>query len=455
MREFGQRSLQFLRFLRGKSITNERDRIKRGLIILALSVVAGSLIKETILAITAPKTDQGVALLSPTNTIQPTPTPTTMPTPTSTPVPSIPAFSHIFEIVLENTSYEQLIGNTQAPYFNALASQYGLATQFYAVTHPSLPNYFVLTAGDFFGVITDCDADTASCTQKQPNLADSIEQSGRTWVAYFESMPAPCRTTQAFPYTIHYNPFVYYIDIVTDQQRCESHVLPYNQAQFFANLTTGQVPNFVWLAPDLKHDMHEGYSTIAQGDQWLATTVAKIMASSAFKENGLLLITFDEGKDTGTPDTAGCCGAKAGGGHIATLVISPLGIKGFQSSIPENQYNLLSTIETAWGLPLLGRTRTAKPMAEFFSTGTLPASLKQAQQMDLGHPARTSDHISTAQVEDRNRAPDAITPYRDLTASPDALLDGACIDGHARTRCVEAAAHRITPNGIISRYGGS
>src|SRR5579885_3801203 len=119
MREFGQRSLQFLRFLRGKSITNERDRIKRGLIILALSVVVGAVLMGAILAITAPKTDQGVALLSPTNTIQPTPTPTTMPTPTSTPVPSIPAFSHIFEIVLENTSYEQLIGNTQAPYFNA------------------------------------------------------------------------------------------------------------------------------------------------------------------------------------------------------------------------------------------------------------------------------------------------------------------------------------------------
>jgi hypothetical protein len=381
MRSFGQRILQFLRFLRGKSITNERDRIKRGLIILALSILVGVVLMGGILVITSPKTGNGIALLSPTATKQPTSTPTKMPTPTSTPVPPIPAFSHIFEIVLENTSYEQLIGIAQAPYLNALATQYGLATQFYAITHPSLPNYFALTGGDLFGVITDCDPYKATCTQDKPNLADAIEQSGRTWVAYFESMPAPCGTTQAFPYTMHYNPFVYYTDIVTNQQRCQAHVLPYNQAQFFASLSVGQVPNFVWLAPNLRHDMHEGYSTIAQGDQWLATTVAKIIASPAFQENSLLLITFDEGTDTGTPDTAGCCGAKAGGGHIATLVISPLAIKGYQSTIPENQYNLLSTIETAWGLPLLGRTKTAKPMMEFFRPGALRAALTQEQPL--------------------------------------------------------------------------
>ena len=367
MRRFGQRFLQFLRFLRGKSITTERDRIKRGLTILALTIVIGALVLVGILAVTSPKAGYGVALLVPTATRPPTATPTTAPTPTSTPVPPIPSFSHIFEIVLENTSYDNLVGNAQAPYFNGLAQQYALATQFYAVTHPSLPNYFALTGGDSFGIITDCAADTASCVADKPNLADSIEQSGRTWTAYFESMPVPCGTTRTFPYTIHYNPFVYYTDIVNNAQRCQSHVLPYDQAQFFTHLTTGQVPNFVWIAPDLNHDMHEGYSTPAQADRWLASNVAPILTSSAFQQNGLLIITFDEGRDTGTPDTAGCCGTSAGGGHIATLLISPLVNKGFQSSMPENHYNLLAMIETAWGLPLLGKTKDAQPMIEFFT----------------------------------------------------------------------------------------
>lgn len=375
MRRFGQRCLQFLRFLRGKSITTERDRIKRGLTILALTIVIGALVLVGILAVTSPKASYGVALLVPTATRPPTATSTTAPTPTSTPVSPIPSFSHIFEIVLENTSYDNLVGNAQAPYFNGLARQYALATQFYAVTHPSLPNYFALTGGSTFGIGVDCDPDVPSCGQNhERNLADSIEQSGRTWVAYFESMSAPCSTAQGFPYTNHYDPFVYYADIINNTQRCQSHVLPYDQTQFAANLNAGQVPNFVWIAPDLNHDMHEGYSTPAQADRWLASNVASILASSAFQQNGLLIITFDEGKDIGTPDTAGCCGLAAGGGHIATLLISPLVNKGFQSSVPEDHYNLLAMIETAWGLPLLGKTKDAQPMVEFFTrppTGAL------------------------------------------------------------------------------------
>ena len=368
MHQFRQRCLQVLRFLRGTSLTSERDRVKRGLLILALALVVGALLLGGVLVVTTPPSTGGGALIVTTPTHPPTATPTPIPTPTSTPVPPIPAFQHIFEIVLENTSYDRLIGNPQAPYFNALAKQYGLATQFYSVTHPSLPNYLVLTGGSQFGVSTDCTADSASCTQDQPNLADAIEQSGRTWVAYFESMPTPCDTEQAFPYSIHYNPFVYYADIVNNGPRCQSHVLPYTQAQFFATLSSGQVPNFVWIAPNLAHDMHEGYSTPALADHWLATNVAKLLASPVFQQQSLLLITFDEGNDTGTPDTAGCCGAAAGGGHIATLVISPLARQGFQSTLPENHYNLLRTIETAWGLPPLGHTTAVQPMTEFFAS---------------------------------------------------------------------------------------
>ncbi len=267
--------------------------------------------------------------------------------------------------MLENTSYQHIIGSAQAPYINQLARQYGLATQFYAITHPSLPNYFALTGGSTFGTNSDCDLTTPSCPQNVANLADEIEQSGRTWVAYFESMPTPCDATRQPPYTIHVDPFVYYTDIAGNAQRCQSHILPYNQGQFFNDLSQNQIPNYVWLSPNLNNDMHNG--TINQADSWLSTNVSRIMASQAFQNNGLIILTFDEGDDGNSIDTAGCCNASPGGGHIVTILISPLVRKGFQSTTPENHYSLLRTIDDAWGLSPLGNSAKAAAMRGFFS----------------------------------------------------------------------------------------
>ncbi len=65
---------------------------------------------------------------------------------------TVPAFKHIFVIVLENKEYEQSIGSARTPYINSLAQQHGLATSFYGIRHPSLPNYLALIGGDTFGV---------------------------------------------------------------------------------------------------------------------------------------------------------------------------------------------------------------------------------------------------------------------------------------------------------------
>ena len=298
---------------------------------------------------------------------QPSPTGAISTKSTATNLPQkghIPNFSHIFQIVLENTSYSHINGSSQAPYINGLANQYGLATQFYAITHPSLPNYFAFTGGSTFGVTSNCDLTTPSCPQHAQNLADEIEQSGRTWVAYFESMPTPCDTTRQPPYTIHVNPFVYYTDIVNNPQRCQSHILPYDQTQFFNSLSATTVPNYVWISPNLNNDMHNG--TISQADTWLSINVSKIIASPAFQNGGLILLTFDEGDDGSTVDTAGCCGYTPGGGHIVTLLISPLVTRGYKSTTPETHYSLLRTIEDAWGLAPLGESASAAPMGEFF-----------------------------------------------------------------------------------------
>ncbi len=267
----------------------------------------------------------------------------------------VPPFSHIFIIVMENKEYEAEVRAPQAPYFNSLANTYALATQYYGISHPSLPNYIALTSGSTLGISSDC----TTCFQQAPNLADQLEASGHSWKAYMEDMPAPCYVGNSPDglYAQKHNPFIYYDDIRTNKSRCTSHVIPFSQ--FAVDIANKQLPDFVWITPSMCHDTHD--CPISDGDSWLSDVVPSILQSLAFTQNGVLFITFDEGK---TDDS--CCNGAAGG-KIATLVISPLVKKGFQSTTPESHYSLLRTIEDAWKLPPLGEAKNSNAMTEYFS----------------------------------------------------------------------------------------
>jgi phosphatidylinositol-3-phosphatase len=256
----------------------------------------------------------------------------------------MPAFSHIFVIILENHEYGDVIGNDDLPYLNDLAQHYGLATASYGVRHPSLPNYLALTGGDTFGVTSDC----TDCFVDAPNLVDQIEGAGKSWKAYMEGMPSPCFLGNHGRYAQKHNPFVYYDDVRTDPARC-ARVVPLTD--FPQDLAAGTVPDFVWITPDQCNDMHS--CPAKQGDAWLREWVGKIVASPAWQEGGVLFVTFDEG----TTDD-GCCG-DPGGGHIATLAVSPRVAAGTRSATPVDHYALLRTIEDAWGLPHLGHAGDA------------------------------------------------------------------------------------------------
>src|SRR5437879_2953979 len=175
-----------------------------------------------------------------TPTPNPTPTPPPAPTPTPTPTPAaLPAFSHVFTIVMENEESTSVIGNSAAPYINGLANSYGLATQYYAVSHPSLPNYLALSAGSTFGISSDC----TTCWVNSSNLADQIEASGRSWKAYMEGRPSACFVGDAYPYMQNHNPWIYYNDIRTNAARCGAHVVPFSQLG--ADLSGGSVANYL------------------------------------------------------------------------------------------------------------------------------------------------------------------------------------------------------------------
>lgn len=267
---------------------------------------------------------------------------------------AVPNFSHVFVIAMENKEYGNIIGSPSAPYINRIARTYASATQYYAVTHPSLPNYLALISGSTQGMTTDC----ANCAFNAPNLVDQLEVAHKTWTAYAEDLPRACfnGTSAGNPlpgipfasalgdgYVRRHNPFMYFNDISQNPNRCQ-HVVPLSR---FANdMRSNNLSDFVWITPNLRHDMHNG--TIEDGDAWLASFVPAILKSADWKHGGVLFIVWDEGTTN-----AGCCG-NARGGRVPALVIAATGKRHYQSNIPYTHYSVLRTIEDSWHLPHLG-----------------------------------------------------------------------------------------------------
>jgi len=249
---------------------------------------------------------------------------------------TLPDFDHVFVVVEENKSYSQIIGSSSAPYINSLASKYGLATNYHAVRHPSLPNYLTMIGGSTFGITTDCSPST--CPINARNLADSIEASGRNWKGYMELMPVACGTATSGNYAPKHNPFVYFDDIRTNSQRCASHVVPY--LELAVDLATAATtPDFAFITPDLCSDMHD--CSISTGDNWLRVALPLIFSSPAWKnQHSVLFLIWDEDDSSST-------------NQVPALVIGPAVKPGFKSSAAYGHYNLLHTIEAAWHLPTL------------------------------------------------------------------------------------------------------
>ena len=262
-----------------------------------------------------------------------------------TAVAQVPQFDHVIVIVMENREYGDIIDNLAAPYINDLARRYGVATNDFAVVHPSLPNYMALTSGQTF-FADNC----LTCQTNAINLMDRIEASGRTWTAYMEDMPGACATSDYGLYVTRHNPFVHYTDIVGNATRCSSHVVPFSD--FSGDLANGRLAHFVWITPNVCNDMHD--CPVATGDAWLSSVIEPILASPAFA-NSLLVLTWDEGI---TND--------GGGGHVPLLIASPRTPAGRRVSTSSTHYSVLRTIEDAWGLTPLGESATALPLSEFF-----------------------------------------------------------------------------------------
>jgi len=247
------------------------------------------------------------------------------------------------------------------PYLNALAHRYGLTVNYFGNTHPSIGDYFWLTTGqnitndsNFSGTVTD------------DNIVRQLNFAGKTWRAYAESLPSTGYLGgDAYPYVKRHNPFAYFSD-VTGSQSQANNIVPFSQ--FASNLANGQLPNYSFIIPNQQNNAHDCPAAIpnctnadklAATDAWLKTNIDPLISSTAFRQGGLLVITFDESVDTDTQN---------GGGHVATVVVSSKNIQNFNSPTLFQHQNVLRLMAEGVGLTSYpGASATANNMSELFS----------------------------------------------------------------------------------------
>ena len=168
---------------------------------------------------------------------------------------------HVIIIVMEDKGYDQVVGSSSAPYENLLISRYALAANYNAVSHPSLPNYIALVAGDTFGVTNDCQP--SQCSLPNASMTNLLDSHGLPWREYAESMPVNCSQSpsQDGLYVPRHNPFVYFSTITNNtgsgvgSQYCNTHVVPFTQ--FWNDLQSSNLPSFALITPNICNDGHD------------------------------------------------------------------------------------------------------------------------------------------------------------------------------------------------------
>jgi phospholipase C len=272
--------------------------------------------------------------------------------PTPTPGQTNPQFGHVFIVVEENAGYSDVIGSSSMPYFNGLANKYGLATNYYANLHPSIPNYFEMTAGK---TLTIDDSQTPqSFPVSDDNVVRELLAAGKTWKSYAEDLPSAGYTGgNTAKYLVRHNPLAYMTDVQNTPAQAQN-LAPFSE--FAADLPTANLPEYSFIVPNSCDDAHD--CPLSTADAWLQTNIDPLINSPVFQKDGLLIIVFDEGPNIDFTQ---------GGGHVAAVVISPFSKPAYKSiALYQHQSVLRLMLEGLGVTKLPGDAATAPAMWEFF-----------------------------------------------------------------------------------------
>lgn len=258
-----------------------------------------------------------------------------------------PVIRHVIVVLMENHSYSAIIGH--APYITALAHRCGLATNYHAITHPSLPNYLALTSGSTHGDTSDCTP--AECPVGGKSIFSQVTAHHLGWRSYAESMPTACDTGSSGLYAARHVPAVYYLQV---RSICPSHVRrlgSLTRGRLHVALNSGDAPAYIFVTPNLCNDMHDcGVST---GDRWTSQWIPMMRHSRTYQAgHTVILLVWDEG---------------GGDNQVPLVVVSPYTRAGTHSSRSLNHYSLLRASEHLLGFRrYLGAARVFSGLGNAF-----------------------------------------------------------------------------------------
>jgi hypothetical protein len=362
---------------------------------------------------------------------------------------TLPPIKHVWVLFLENENAETTFGpDSPAPYLASTLPSMGVTIpNYYGIGHLSLDNYLATISGQAPNPVSQSDCPSfidfappvavldpngqavgQGCVYPSgvPTLPDQLETAGLSWRGYMEDMGTPCRhpalnaqdETQSAKvgdqYAARHNPFVYFHSIIDDDASCKDHVVDLNALpNDLASVDT--TPNFSFVTPNLCHDGHDAPCVDGQpggltsANAFLEQWVPKILASPAFAQDGMLVITFDEA-EVGDPASAtSCCGelpgpnsampgiVGPGGGRVGAVVLSPFATPGSTTDVAYNHYSLLRTLEDLYGVEHLGFA--AAPGLTPMGSDVFPAAAPIASGTEASSPAPTAnDRVTLART---------------------------------------------------------
>jgi hypothetical protein len=248
------------------------------------------------------------------------------------------AVAHVVWVLMENEDYARVIGSASAPYINSLARTYGLATNYAAVSHPSLPNYIALTSGSTRGITDD-----GNPPSHRLAVNSIFSQMNGNWKALEESMPSNCSSRDSGLYAVRHNPVMYFTSLAA---QCATNDIPLGATPDISSA-------FTLVTPNLCSDMHD--CGIAAGNKWLSTFIPKLLASPQYRAGStVIFVVWDENS------------SGAAGNRVPAVVVSPW-TKSTRSSAAFTHYSVLRTTEELLGVPLIGGAQQAPSMRSTFN----------------------------------------------------------------------------------------
>jgi hypothetical protein len=271
----------------------------------------------------------------------------------------------VFVILMENHNWSSIKGSASAPYINNTLLPMGAHAENYVNLpgiHPSEPNYIWLEAGTNFGIADDSPPSVNHQSTTQ-HLTTQLVAAGHSWKAYQEGISGTsCPLTTSGLFAPKHLGMLFFDDVTNgnsaSSQNCIAHVRPYTQLA--GDLSGNTVADYNFITPNMCNDMHNSSGcassdAVANGDNWLAAEVPKILASAAYKSGGALFITWDESE---------------GGDHpIGMIVLSPNAKPGYSNSIAYSHSSTLRTLQEIFRVsPLLGDAANATDLSDLFRT---------------------------------------------------------------------------------------